>query len=75
MCLGLDCCLKFTIFNRNLIDDITQIHFLEDNKKLYSLTLDSNEICNFVDYRKYVCNTLKQLEYLDDIPVKDEDRV
>jgi hypothetical protein len=50
----------------NAIADLSEVGFLASCDKLAFLTLDGNPIANSESYRKYVCESLPQIEMLDD---------
>jgi hypothetical protein len=51
----------------NVISDIDEVRFLSSCEKLRELTLDGNPIANAETYRDDVCESLPQIEMLDDI--------
>lgn len=59
----------------NKIEDITQMHFLADCLALRSLTLEGNAIAQMPNYRFDIASTLNQLEFLDDVPISNDERL
>ena len=56
----------------NLIEDITQLHFLTECKRLYSLSLEGNKVANMYEYRNTVRDCIPQLHLLDEKPLNEE---
>ena len=65
----------FADLDSNRISDMNQIDQLGTCPSLHSITLESNPVCHIVEYRRLVVHHISHLEYLDDEPISDDDRL